>query len=260
VGAASLGVEMALIQYVGREEPPRAIARPLLRVDPSTGSIDLLPWPDRCSAGTNAPAGDDRDGQADLRLLARELHDVVGQDLTAIHLSLLAAQRATDPDELGARIGIGLALVDRALSDVRTIASNARLTALENGGLTVALREYLVWQRQASGVPTELLGLVSCRVASQVESAAYRIVQEAVTNAVRHAQPGRVVVRLERDADELVVEVEDDGCGFEIVAAINAGNALGIVSIYERAYLSGGRVELWSERFRGTRVTVRFGI
>jgi two-component system, NarL family, sensor histidine kinase UhpB len=251
---------MALILDVAHEESLRALAPPLPRVDPSTGSIDLLPWPDRCSAGSDAAPGDDRDGRADLRLLARELHDVVGQDLTAIHLSLLAAQRATDRDELGARIHLGLALVNRAQSDVRAIASNARLTALENHGLSVALRQYLSWQRQASGVQIALLGSVVCRVASQVESAAYRIVQEAVTNAVRHAHPGRVGVRLERDPDELVIEVEDDGCGFEVVAAINAGTSLGLVGIYERAYLSGGRVELWSERFRGTRVTVRFGI
>lgn len=194
------------------------------------------------------------DPSSELERLARDLHDVVGQDLTAIQLSLLAARQITNPAELGSRLDLTVALTEHALADVRAIASDLRRPDPGSAGLSATVLAYLDEIAAGSGVSAELHAVELGRLPRSVELAALRIVREAVTNAIRHARPRRIDVRLDREPGRLVVQVTDDGSGFDVLAAISSPKALGLRGMYERASLSGGWIEFRTEPVGGTTV------
>lgn len=192
--------------------------------------------------------------------IARELHDVVGQALTAVRLSLMSAREAADPAQLEERLATGLELVDSALADVRSIAYDLRPAELDDLGLIAAVRSCLARQERASGVRMVLRAPRVSGADLGVETAAYRIVQEAVTNVVRHASAHRVVVHLRVRESELRVDIADDGVGFGVREALAAPGSIGLAGMYERAWLAGGGLEIGSAPGRGTRVRARFPV
>ena len=199
------------------------------------------------------------DAQQQERLrIARELHDVVGQVLTAVRVSLMLAQRTADPTVRDAQIATSLGLIDTAQADVRAIAYDLRPSGLGDLGLAAAVRWYLARQEDASGVRMVLRSPTSLRLGAQVETAAYRIVQEAVTNVLRHASAHLVVVSLRLRRRGLELDVEDDGVGFDLAEALATPGSLGLTGMFERAHLAGGQIELRSEPGRGTRLHARF--
>lgn len=181
--------------------------------------------------------------EAERRALARELHDELGQVLTLVKMNIQAARRAAETAGKQ-RLDVALEVTEQAIAKVRSLSVNLRPPVLDDFGLKAAL-EWLVDRQAASGGPAiELAGnLGEVRFAAELETACFRVVQEAITNALRHAQAKRVRVRAEWTGDALVVSVRDDGIGFDLGAARNRaaqGGSTGLLSMAERVHFLGG--------------------
>lgn len=196
------------------------------------------------------------------RRIARELHDQTGQALTSLMVGLKLAEGEGDPDETRQRIREVRDLASRTLQDVRSIAWELRPALLDDLGLVAAIDRYLTWygEQHSLEVDVEATGFKNNgRLASSIEVTLYRIIQESLTNVVRHAGATRVSVVLERRVDEVVAVVEDDGQGFDVESVLHGSNAvshLGLYGMQERALLVGGAVLIESSRGLGTTVRV----
>jgi signal transduction histidine kinase len=148
-----------------------------------------------------------------------------------------------------------------ALDEVRRLARGLRPSVLDDLGLAAALERYGADYSQAHGVALDLdvAGLAAGRLPGPVETALYRIVQEALTNTAKHAQARRIRIRLERDSDGVKALVADDGCGFDSDALSRrpGGGQLGLSGMRERAALLNGSVTIQSTPGSGTAVLVR---
>lgn len=186
------------------------------------------------------------------RSLARELHDEIGQDLTGLKLTLesCATQQG---EELRATLAKAQAQVRESTAHVRDLSLHLRPTMLDDLGLLPAL----VWLLQRYMAQTRVRvrfrhnGLGG-RYRPEVETAAYRIVQEALTNVARHSGAGEAAVDVWRRGDLLCLKVEDEGTGFDLNAVHQAGPSSGLSSMQERAVLLGGRLLLKAEPGTGT--------
>ncbi len=191
--------------------------------------------------------------EAERRSIARELHDEVGQLLTAIQVKLEMASRA----QRGASpLQECRALLDDLMARVRDLSLKLRPAVLDDLGLLPAL----LWLFDRYTVQTAISvdfthsGLNEAERQPELESAAFRIVQEALTNVARHAAVDRVRVRFNRIPASLHFEIEDRGAGFDPGARQGAGGSLGLTGMQERAALLGGTVEIQSSAGAGTRV------
>jgi signal transduction histidine kinase len=182
--------------------------------------------------------------------LARELHDETGQALTAILLGLRSVRSAASPEELDRAAEELRRLAVAALEDVRRLAFDLRPKALDDFGLAAALERLAERTASRSGIAIELEVGLDERVSADIETAVYRLVQEALTNVIKHAGATRVSVVVGRRDMSLTVLVEDDGAGFEPDAV--RGDGFGIVAMRERLALLGGRLDLESRPGSGT--------
>lgn len=195
------------------------------------------------------------------RRIARELHDETSQALTNLIIRLeMVMQGTPDPrlrDELAALRDLAVGL----LEGTRRLTFELRPTILDDLGLVPALRWYVKHHIEPLGLDVDLqVRGLERRLPDEVETALYRIVQEALVNVVRHAGAARVRVVLEERGDRLQATVEDDGRGFDVTGIAPddpRGRGLGIFGMRERAELVGGRLVIDSAPGRGTRVTVR---
>jgi signal transduction histidine kinase len=183
--------------------------------------------------------------------LARELHDETGQALTSILLGLKPLEQALAGDEGRAAIAAVRDLVVSTLKDVRRLAVELRPSALDDFGLVPALERLIETFREQTGIQVDLESrLGEKRLPSGVETALYRIVQEALTNVVKHSGAGRVSVVLTDKDGSVNALVEDDGRGFDPASARDEG--LGLVGMRERLALVGGRLRIESGAGKGT--------
>jgi len=192
------------------------------------------------------------------RHIARELHDQTGQTLTAAILDLEFWRGRPVPTE---EIDRMLTEVKRALGEIRDISLRLRPPLLDEAGLEIALRAYLDRQAAAAKFSVSFVteGL-SQRQPAEVDITAFRLVQEAVTNIVRHAQARHVDVNLSVTSAELTLRISDDGAGCvapNVLSNAVSGTSLGLVSMQERAALLGGKCEFISMRGVGSIVLVR---
>jgi signal transduction histidine kinase len=193
------------------------------------------------------------------RTIAHELHDDVGQVLTALKISLETLERAGS----GNRVGISLAelsdMANRALTRVRDLTLALRPPQLDDLGLTAALRWHLDQQSRVCGWQGVFdADTLPGRLGADLETACFRVVQEALTNAARHAKASRVDVELRNEGDEMKLEIRDDGEGFdvdEVRERILRGTSVGLAGIEERVILAGGRLDIASAPGAGTRLT-----
>ncbi len=198
------------------------------------------------------------------RHLARELHDEIGQALMAIKLNVRAALR--DPAGPGSARGLAevLALVDRTIAQVRDISLDLRPSMLDDLGLVDALRSHVRGFAQRSGLDARFSAEGGIgRHEPDVETACYRIVQEALTNVARHASARSVRVELSRAGERLLLVVADDGDGFDVPSATaraTGGESLGLLGMGERAMLVGGTLAIVSTAGRGTELVAEFPI
>ncbi len=201
------------------------------------------------------------------RRLARELHDGIGQTLTALANQL---QRILD-DARGAgnlglehRLADALELTRGSLHDTRELSRLLRPTLLDDLGLDAALNWLARTLTERTGLAIELRsGLDEQRLHPDIETLVFRITQEALTNAIRHAQADSATIVLERRGDTLLLRVEDDGCGCDpqlIADAERTGLSGGVRGMRDRAELFGGRIDLRSAPGRGTMVQMTLAL
>ena len=186
------------------------------------------------------------------RRLARELHDETGQALTSILLSLRTVEEAADERELRAAVAEVRELVRSTLQDVRQLAVELRPKVLDDFGLVAALERLTQSFGEQTGMSVHFQQTwpTSDRLPAEIETALYRIVQESLTNIVKHARATSVSVVLTRKDDSVSVVVEDDGVGFEPHRAREDG--IGLVGMEERVALLGGRLAIESRPGAGT--------
>ncbi len=191
------------------------------------------------------------------RRVARDLHDEAAQALTAVHLGLhhlahqVGAQARPEVESLAA-------LARETMDAVRNLAQDLHPHALDELGLLPALEDWVGRVVRRSGVDVCLEASAEWpRLALALETAAFRIAQEAVTNALRHAQAHTVCVRLGVDAGAVVLEVADDGTGFDANGAAGGVRGMGLFNMEQRARQAGGLLTIWSRPGGGTRVRLR---
>jgi signal transduction histidine kinase len=183
--------------------------------------------------------------------LARELHDETGQALTSILLGLKPLEQGAETEDARAAVAAVRDLVVSTLQDVRRLAVQLRPSALDDFGLVPAVERLVDTLREASGLQVDLEAqLGETRLPSDAETTLYRVIQEALTNIVKHAGARRVSILLQRKEASVVVVVEDDGGGFDPRATRE--DALGIAGMRERVVLAGGRLQVESAPDAGT--------
>lgn len=190
--------------------------------------------------------------------ITQDLHDGLGQSLTSLMLGLRAMEETTtdakvreQAEELR-RMGAGIH------EDLRRIVRGLRPAILDQLGLVAAIERLVdeVRQMGISKMEFEVAGLSGMRLNADLETAAFRIVQEALSNAVRHSAAKTMRVSVRVHEDELELRIADDGKGFDPSAVLHGGHdSYGLLSIRERAMISGGSAEIQSSPETGTVVS-----
>jgi signal transduction histidine kinase len=244
--AASVTIALAATIYAGRLE--RRIQQQRLR------DLDTARDLQRLSSQLLTAQEEER------RSIARELHDEVGQVLTAIKVELAVAQRSLEAAGANAdALKDARTITDGALHTVRDLSRLLHPAMLDDLGLGATVDWYLKGYGKRHGVRVELLlDRMDGRLTSEIEATAYRIVQEALTNVAKHAQASSCRVFLQRLTHTLLVTVEDNGVGFrpEEASIPGASRGIGLVGIRERVTQLRGDLRLESAPGKGTRLTV----
>jgi PAS domain S-box-containing protein len=199
-----------------------------------------------------------RGAEEERRRLARELHDDTAQSLSALLLRLQMARRTEDEERRASMLAEMHAEILRASESVRHILRGLRPPALEEAGVVAAIRAHIRSTLAETGLSVELdAAPVEDRLSADVKLALYRIVQEAISNVVRHAAASRIQISVATGDGKLQATVTDDGCGFDLGRAVSSGGrGLGVLGMQERAIILGGRVEIGSAPDTGTRVSI----
>jgi PAS domain S-box-containing protein len=196
------------------------------------------------------------------RRIARDMHDQFGEQLTALSLRIALLRDACgERPDLAAHVAALTEIADRLDRDVDQLVWELRPTALDDLGLRAALANYIQEWAERSNVAAELhtSGLMDERLPSEVETALYRIAQEALNNVAKHSRARRVEVILERRPDCVLLIVEDDGVGFSD-GDDGKRRGYGLVGMQERAALVGASLEVESTPGKGTTVLVRMAV
>jgi PAS domain S-box-containing protein len=196
--------------------------------------------------------------ETERRHIARELHDEAGQSLTSLLVDLRLLERAAgDPNEVIARVAALKSHAGDILENLHRLAIHLRPASLDHLGLVAALRQYIktFGQQYNLTMQFEVVGLNDERLPPSVETNLYRIVQEALTNVVRHSQATRVDVLLERRGDRLMTIIEDNGIGFN-PQTVGQNSRLGLLGMRERADMLEGTLVIESAAGAGTTIYV----
>jgi len=190
------------------------------------------------------------------RRISRELHDQTGQHLAALLLGLKTLNNSTNGSTALHNSLFQLQkLTERLVEDAHHLAWELRPAALDDLGLENAISNYVEKWSERNSIPLDFhSGLNKLRLPPPVETAVFRIVQEALTNVLKHAEATRVSVMLEYRYDELLVIVEDNGHGFQTEVE---RNGLGLIGINERVGLVGGKLNIESAPGLGTTLAIR---
>jgi signal transduction histidine kinase len=191
---------------------------------------------------------------------ARELHDGTLQGLGALQISVASARRVSDPAVRDRVLAQAAEQATHEIAQLRALITDLRPAALDDLGIEAALEALIDRSRRASGLEIDMVadftleaGRVAERHLPEVETAIYRIIQEALTNAVRHAGATRIHVKVREHEGRVEILVEDDGRGFEVQAR---RGGFGLVGMRERVELERGTLQVTSRPGDGTRVEV----
>ena len=195
------------------------------------------------------------------RHLARELHDEIGQVLTAVKINLESVARRISDPAVKEPLRDSVEITSTALAQVRRLSLDLRPAQLDDLGLVAALRGHA--DRQAAvgrfTAHFETRGLPK-RLNTKIETACFRVSQEALTNILRHAHAANVWIDLSADQNQVTLTVRDDGVGFVVEDGTNratTGESLGLLSMEERIALIGGHLTVQSQPGKGTEVRAR---
>lgn len=272
-----MGVELRGADPVVRPGSPRRRAQGVPSAEPTAGrsgdvvSLFGIAQP-TVHPGSDAGAGQERTNdevvrdlisahELERRRIARDVHDVVGQALTAVRIQLEHIRRTPDSTAVALEAQRAITTLDRALRDVRDLAFDIRPQILDDLGLVAACRWLVGRQARTVGYRAGFdVGRVPSPLPVEVEAACFRTLQEALTNIARHAHATRVTVALGRRDEELVLSVGDDGVGFDArrLRRRRRGASLGLVGVTERVAFVGGSVDVASRAGSGTMLIARF--
>jgi PAS domain S-box-containing protein len=226
--------------------------------------------------------------ESERRYIARELHDEIGQALTAVKINLQAAERTLSvsaqsriqpsviasqgevregapfdaPDRLGQSLHESITLIERTLQQVRNLSLDLRPSMLDDLGLIPALRWYVDRVSQRGDLAAEFSAEpLGTSLAPEIEIACFRVAQEALTNVARHARAKRAWVELRQRAEGIELAIRDDGVGFDVQAArerASRGSSMGLLGMQERVLAAGGQFEMQSTVGRGTEILSSF--
>ena len=193
--------------------------------------------------------------------LARELHDSLVQKLFGVVLAAQSAATLLERDSGEARVQVDRLgdLAQEAIAELRSLVFQLRPAAIETEGLAAALRKHVEVLRRVHGAGVELELDGEPRLRPGVDEEVFRIAQEALHNALRHAHAERLAVKLSENGDRLRMTVSDDGVGFDPDAPELRSRSLGLTSIEERAHELGGRLEIHSAPGAGTTIELEVG-
>jgi len=194
--------------------------------------------------------------ESERRFIAYELHDEIGQSLTAAKLSLDAVRRFTDGDTTSKLLRVQEQL-NELMVRVRDLSLNLRPAMLDTLGLIQALQ----WHFGRFTEQTEIQvhfdnDCKGRRFSMEIETGLYRIIQESLTNVARHAGVGSVQVRLAATDQAVVAAIQDKGAGFDLNVVMEKGRTMGLAGLYERAEDLGGTLAIQSRPGAGTSLTV----
>jgi PAS domain S-box-containing protein len=197
--------------------------------------------------------------ESERHLIARELHDQVGQNITALKLHLQMLTYNSSDEELQSGLAESIEMAERSLQRVRNLSRDLRPSVLDDFGLEPALRWLLDRQAQWAGFKVKFLSdLPPERLPPDTETVCYRIAQGALTNIGQHAAAKKVTMHVWITPSTLHLEIKDNGQGFDVTAALDQasqGKSLGLFSMIERAELLGGQVTIESTPGQGTHIT-----
>lgn len=200
--------------------------------------------------------------EAERSSLARELHDDIGQGLTALKLNLESLAAARSGSTSRARVGEALETARHMIERVRQLSLSLRPLQLDDLGLAAALRSHLDRQAKLARLEPHFdIQEAPGKLPPEIETACFRVAQEAINNIARHARARNVWLRLFVAGERLALSVRDDGVGFDVEAAQRraaAGESLGVVSMEERVALVGGTFQIHSAPAQGTVVVASF--
>ncbi len=199
--------------------------------------------------------------ESERKHIARELHDEIGQVLTAVKINLLSVKPHLDHPPSATKLANSLTIVDDLAGQVRNLSRLLRPPQLDALGLLPALSAYLENRIRSAGLIVNL----NCdpnlmRLQPDMETNCFRMVQEAMTNVLRHANATTVSIELRCFERDLLINIKDDGVGFdvtEMIARTARGECLGLFGIEERAELMGGKITFFSGANEGTNIEIR---
>ena len=184
--------------------------------------------------------------------IARELHDSTGQSLTSLLVGLHNLKDVKEPAAIPVRIDVLRNIVSHTLDEVRQMAWQLRPSTLDDLGLVSAMQRYIDDYQERFGIQVDFITRdVDGRLPVEMETVIYRVIQEALTNVVRHAQASSASVIIDRRVGTLRIIVEDNGIGF-VLADRQSGKSLGLQGIRERAALFNGTLTIETEPGQGT--------
>lgn len=193
------------------------------------------------------------------RQLARDLHDEIGQAFTALKVNLQTIQRTTDPKRKTTSLNDSFVIIDQTVARVRDMALDLRPSMLDDFGLASAVRWYVGKQGERAGIRTKVNSVaIPQGLSPDALVACFRIVQEGVTNILRHAKASRMAVTLRPIKKGVKLVVEDDGIGFspnEAMRVSGERSHLGLIGIQERIRAFNGQLRISSEKRKGTKLS-----
>jgi signal transduction histidine kinase len=189
--------------------------------------------------------------EEELKRIAHTLHDESGQLLVSVHLQL--EELARELPAAGQKVRKCQALLEQVEQQLRRLSHELRPTVLDDLGWLAALEFLAGAVSRRTHMPVEVRSTVTHRLPAPVEVALYRVVQEALTNATRHARATRVRVEIDQGRDGLQGLISDDGIGFEVAACVHNGG-LGLRGMRERLGALGGSLDIVSARGRGAQI------
>lgn len=191
--------------------------------------------------------------------IARDLHDEIGQSFTSVLIGLRTTDLSATTEKLRSRLNELADMVTYTLEEVRRLARGLRPAVLDHLGLVRAMEQYLEDYQAAHGIEVEFVvdGVdPEHRLPLSIETAVYRIVQESLTNAARHAGASLVGVSMEIGARQLNIEIADNGCGFSD-QQIRAKSGTGVLGMAQRAALLRGSLRIDSRQGKGSRILLQ---
>jgi PAS domain S-box-containing protein len=200
--------------------------------------------------------------EAERRHIARELHDEIGQILTAIKINIQTAFKLAGSKKVEVHLNEGVELIEEALFQVRKLSVDLRPSMLDDLGLVPALRWYVDKHSTRSGIKAKVVAdEIIKRLPPDIEITCFRVSQEALTNIIKHAKASDVEINLFYKNDDLNLQIKDDGVGFNFFSAIQKGlkgESMGLLGMQERVELIGGRIKINSKPGGGTQINVVF--